>query len=162
MGLPLVRDLMQIGVPNCRIDEPLPVAARRMVERSLDALIVLDEDECACGWLDITHLAAALHRDYGTMTVGDVMEGEIPETVAEVPVLAAAQMMLDRNVRQLFIMHRLGTVTAAAVITLRDAMRAMAGMERAPGVGVAAPRPDAMDAFRHRYGLPPKDESRGS
>ena len=159
MGLPLVRDLMQIGVPNCRTDEPLPVAARRMVDRAFDALVVLDENGNARGWLDATHLAGVLHRNYEELTVGDVMQQDIPETLADVSILAAAQMMMDRNVGQLYIMHRLGTVAAAAVISLRDVMRAMAGMERAPGVGVAAPRPNAMEAFRHRYGLPPKDES---
>lgn len=159
MALPLVRDLMQIGVPNCRIDEPLPVIARRMVEQTFDALVVLDENGNACGWLDVTHMAGVLHRNYEELTVGDVMEQDIPEMVADVSIVAAAQVMLDRNVRQLFIMHHLGTVAASAVITLRDVLLAMASMERTQGVGGAVPRPDAVDAFRQRHGLPSKDES---
>lgn len=157
MGLPLVRDVMQIGVPSCAIDELLPAVARRLVESASDALVVLNEEGEVCGWLDASHLAAVLHRDYAALTAGDVMSATVPELVADIPVLAAAQMMLDQKVRQLFVLHHLGGTKAAAVITLRDVMRAVAGMERAPGVGVGAPRPNAVDAFRHRYGLPPKD-----
>ncbi len=51
---------MQIGVPNCRVDELLPLVARRMVEQTFEALVALDENGYACGWLDVTHLAGVL------------------------------------------------------------------------------------------------------
>ena len=71
---------------------------------------MLYENGYTCGWLDVTHLAGVLHRNYEELT-------------------------------------------------LRDVLLAMAGMERSPGVGGAVSRPDAVAAFRHRYGLPRKDES---
>ena len=150
----LVRDVMRVGVPTCREDTPLRDAARLLVERNVSALVVLDEDANAVGWLGEQHLARAIDRDLAHLTAGDVMHELVPEILPDIPAAAAAHLMLDRGLQQLFVTHHAGGVKyPAAVITLQDTIRIIAGMERAPGVGVGAERPTAVDLFKHRYGL---------
>jgi arabinose-5-phosphate isomerase len=150
----LVRDVMRVGVPTCREDTPLRDAARLLVERNVSALIVLDEDANMVGWLGEQHLARAIDRDHAHLTAADVMREHVPEILPEIPAAAAAHLMLDRGLEQLFVTHHAGGIKyPAAVITLQDVCRIIAGMERAPGVGVGAERPTAVDLFKHRYGL---------
>ncbi|HSN75474.1 MAG TPA: CBS domain-containing protein [Anaerolineae bacterium] len=150
----LVRDLMRVGVPTCREDTPLKDAARLLVERNVAALIVLDEDANMVGWIGEQHLARAINRDHAHLTAGDVMHEHVPETLPDIPAAAAAHLMLDRGLQQLFVTHHAGGIKyPAAVITLQDIIRIIAGMERAPGVGVGAERPTAVDLFKHRYVL---------
>ncbi len=154
MPTTLVRDLMRVGVPTCSEDTPLKDAARLLVERNVSALIVLDEDANMVGWICEQHLARVVDRDHARLTASDVMNEHVPEILPDVPAAAAAHLMLDRGLRQLFVTHHAGGIKyPAAVITLQDVCRMVAGMERAPGVGVGAERPTAVDLFKHRYGL---------
>ena len=150
----LVRDLMQVGVPTCREDTLLRDAARLLVERNVGALIVLDEDANMVGWIGEHHVASVAANSVVTMSAGDLMDEHVPEILPDVPAAAAAQLMLDQGLRQMFISHHAaGIKYPAAMITLQDVCRIVAGMERAPGVGVGAERPSALDLFKHRYGL---------
>lgn len=154
MPTTLVRDMMRVGVPTCREDTPLKDAARLLVERNVSALVVLDEDGNAVGWLGEQHVARAIDRDHARLTAADVMREHVPEILPDIPAAAAAHLMLDRGLQQLFVTHHAGGIKyPAAVITLQDVIRMIAGMERAPGVGVGAERPTAVDLFKHRYGL---------
>ena len=154
MPTTLVRDLMQVGVPTCREDTPLRDAARLLVERNVGALIVLDEDANMAGWIGEHHLAQVAGGNVATMVAGDVMNEHVPEILPDVPAAAAAHLMLDQCLRQMFVTHHAGGIKyPAAMITLQDVCRIVAGMERAPGVGVGAERPSAIDLFKHRYGL---------
>ena len=115
----LVRDLMQVGVPTCREDTPLKDAARLLVERNVAALIVLDEDANMVGWIGEQHVARVINRDYAKLTAGHIMDEHVPEILPEVPAAAAAHLMLDRGLRQLFVTHHAGGIKyPAAVITL--------------------------------------------
>lgn len=145
---------MQVGVPTCREDTPLKDVARLLVERNIAALIVVDEDANLVGWINEQHLAQVVDRNHARLVAGDVMNEHVPEILPDVPAAAAAQLMLDRGLRQLFVTHHAGGVKyPAAVITLQDVIRIIAGMERAPGVGAGAERPTAVDLFKHRYGM---------
>ena len=150
----LVRDVMQVGVPTCREDTPLKEAARLLVERNVGALIVLDEDANMTGWIGEHHMARVAGEDVSSLVAGDVLNEQVPVILPDVPAAAAAQLMLDQGLRQMFVTHHAGGVKyPAAMITLQDVCRIVAGMERAPGVGVGAERPSAIDLFKHRYGL---------
>ena len=154
MSTTLVRDLMQVGVPTCREDTPLRDAARLLVERNVGALIVLDEDANMAGWIGEHHVAQVAGKSTAAMRAGDVMVEHVPEILPDVPAAAAAHLMLDQGLRQMFVTHHAGGIKyPAAMITLQDVCRIVAGMERALGVGVGAERPSAIDLFKHRYGL---------
>lgn len=150
----LVRDLMRIGVLTCREDTPLPEVARLLVEHNVAALVVLDEDGNAVGWLDEEHLARVVDRGHERLTASDVMDEEVPEVPPNIPAVAAAQLMLDRGIGQVFVTHHAGGIKyPAAMFSLQDVCRLIAGMGRGPGIGVGAERPSAVDLFKHRYGL---------
>jgi CBS domain-containing protein len=150
----LVRDLMRVGVPTCAEQAPLAEVARLLVERNVGALVVLDEDGNAAGWVGEHHVARAMERSYKELTAADIMDEHVPTVQPDLPAAAAAQLMLDQGLRQFFVTHHAGgAVYPAALFTLQDVVRLVAGMERAPGVGVGAERPTAIDLFKHRYGL---------
>jgi len=154
MPATLVRDLMQVGVPTCREDTSLVDVACLLVECNASALVVLDEDGNMVGWIGEEHLARTINHDHTGLTASDIMDEEIPEMPPDVPAAAAAHLMIDRGLRQVFISHHsAGIKYPAAVFTLKDVLRVIGGLERAPGVGAGAERPTVMDLFKHRYGL---------
>jgi CBS domain-containing protein len=63
-------------------------------------------------------------RTCDTLTAADVMCPEIPEIPPDIPAAAAAQIMLDRGVRGLYLMHHDGGVSwPAAVLRVEDVLR---------------------------------------
>ena len=113
----LVRDVMTIGVPVCREAETCGAVAARLKEQANQAKVVvaLDEGGMACGWLTRERLVEnAFHL------VGHVMDEDIPTVPPDIPAEAAAQLMRDRGVEHLFLMHDWpGEPRPSAVISLR-------------------------------------------
>ncbi len=109
----LVRDVMTIGVPVCRDDEPCGRVAARLAPGAV--VVVLDEDGVACGWLRYEDLV----RDSGR-PAGEAMDEDIPTVPPDIPAAAAADLMRDRGVEYLFLMHEWpGEPRPSAVISLR-------------------------------------------
>jgi CBS domain-containing protein len=124
----LVRDLMKIGVPTCTPDTRLDEIARVMVREDAEAVIVMDAYG-ACGVVSQTDLVGAFPRNWQVLTAKDVMTERIISITPDVDVLAAAHMMIDEKVHQLFIMHEHpGPSRPSAVITMRAIVREMAGL----------------------------------
>jgi arabinose-5-phosphate isomerase len=125
----LVRDLMKIGVPTCRSDAALPEVAQIMTRENADAVIVMDEFGAA-GVVSQSDLARAYARNYRLLTAKDVMTDRIISIAPESALTAAANLMQDERVHQLFIMHEHpGPSRPSAVITMRALVREMAGLE---------------------------------
>ena len=159
----LIRDVMRIGVPTCKMEDRLAQVAALMIDQAASALVVLDEDGDTRGWINERMLGDVYLRFAETseastaLTAADVMEERVPEAPSDIPLTAAAQIMADTGADHLFFLHRAGgRVWPASVVSHRDLIRAMAGPEYIRGQGTAAPRPTPMDLFRQRYGLPPK------
>jgi len=107
----LVRDVMTIGVPVCRDAETCGAVAARLTG---EVVVALDEDGMACGWATRDQLMAGCARP-----VDDVMDEDIPTVPADIPMEAAAQIMRDRGVAHLFLMHDWpGERRPSAVISL--------------------------------------------
>lgn len=114
----LVRDVMTIGVPICRDTEPCSVALARLARQSSSAevVVVLDEDGIAVGWLT----RETLLRQDAACIVGEVMDEDIPDVPPNIPIEAAAQLMRDRGVEHLFLMHDWpGERRPSAVVSLK-------------------------------------------
>jgi predicted transcriptional regulator len=155
----LVRDVMRIGVPTCKVDDPIVPLAQQMIEQGWTAVVVMDDDGDARGWISERMLAVAYtHSDRVTQaTAADIMDEDVPEAPADIPLSASVQIMADMGVDHLFFMHNAGGKSwPASVLNLRDVVKALAGPEFIKAQGMHATRPTPMDLFRQRYGLPKK------
>jgi len=124
----LVRDLMKIGVPTCETDTRLTEVAKIMARENADAVIVMDEYG-ACGVVSQTDLAKAFPRNWDLLTAKEVMAERIVTIPPDTAAIAAAHMMIDEKVHQVFIMHEHpGPSRPSAVITMRAIVREMAGL----------------------------------
>jgi len=156
----LVRDLMHIGVTTCQADTPLAEAVRTLLRENLESLIALDENSQAVGMLSRREAVAAFGRsgadlrDVKALAVADVMKPEIPEIPPNIPATAAAQIMLDRCIREIYLMHHGGGASwPAAVLRFEDVLRYVAAESEAElaGMGAGASRVSPLEAFRERY-----------
>ena len=126
----LVRDLMHIGVITCQADTPLVEAVAILLRENLESLIILDENGHAIGLLGRREAVLAYGRSSATscccqsLTVADVMRSKIPEIPADIPAAAAAQIMLDQGVRDIYLLHHdSGISWPAAVFRFEDILR---------------------------------------
>ncbi len=122
----LVRNVMTIGVPVCRDTETCGAVLARLESQTrgvsakrtpgaCEVVVVLDEDGMACGWLTRERLG-----EQEAAAVGEVMDEDIPTVPPDIPVEAAAQLMRDRGVEHLFLMHDWpGEPRPSAVISLK-------------------------------------------
>lgn len=154
----LVRDLMTVGVATCPPDTPAGEVARLLIERDLEAVIVLDpEDGHALGVVGQAELLRAYPRlagpQGGALTVEQVMRDDIPQAPADIPLAAAAQIMQDRGVRVLFLMHHSGGIEyPAGVLTYRHLLRRLAARtpEELRDLGMHARRQTPVEAYLQR------------
>lgn len=134
----LVRDLMHIGVPTCRDDTPLRQAARLMAGQGAEALIVMDENGMAYGLVRDVDLVRAYVSgktdptvNGGACTVGDIVDEDVPQVSLLVPARTAAQIMLDRGERALYLMHAApGPPRPSAMVRIADIVRLIAEEEQ--------------------------------
>jgi CBS domain-containing protein len=125
----LVRDIMKIGVPTCKVETPLPEVARIMARENADAVIVMDESG-AVGVVSQTDLAGVYARNYALLTAQEIMADKIVSIPPDAAATAAAQIMQDEKVYQVFVMHdHPGPSRPSAVVTMRAVVRDMAGLE---------------------------------
>ncbi|MDY7039456.1 MAG: CBS domain-containing protein [Chloroflexota bacterium] len=125
-----VRDVMRRSVITCKPDSPLVEAARRMLENQVNALVVVDEGGEACGLISRTDLVRVYDLDYASMKVEDVMTSHVTTVIPDIPVAAAAQLMLDNKIGRLVIVHQKpATQRPVGILSLSDIVRDMAGTE---------------------------------
>ena len=160
MTTKLVRDLMHIGVATCQDNTLLVEAVRTLLREAHESLIVLDENSQAVGMLSRREAVAvygrsgADMRDARTLTVADVMRPDIPEVPPDIPATVAVQIMLDRGIREIYLMHHGGGASwPAAVLRFEDVLRYLAAESEADlaDMGAGAPRTSPIEAFMQRY-----------
>ncbi len=159
----LARDVMRIGVPTCKPAEPIAALAARMAEHGWTAVVVLDDDGDARGWINERMLAQGYVRQQmlapgaGPVTAAEIMEERVPDAAADLPLTAIVQLMSDLGVDHMFFMHHAGGRSwPASMLSLQDVVRALAGPDFIRHQGMHAQRPTPLDLFRQRYGLPGK------
>lgn len=156
----LVRDLMTVGVATCPPDMRLDEIARLMLEKGLEAVIVLDGEEGhAVGMVSQDEVAAAYSRpDAGALTAEQVMRDDVPQVPADIPLAAAAQRMHDLKTRVLFQMHHAGGIVyPAAMLTYQHLLRHLAArsLDELRDLGIGAARKSPIEIFMER-----RDEAR--
>lgn len=124
----LVRDAMHRGVISCRVDTPLEEIAQRLMEYQINALFVLDQSGKACGVVSQADLVRAyVQGGWSDLVAEDIMTPDVVTVVPDIPVTAAAQLMLDKNIHRLLIVQR-GLVPdrPVGVLSMSDIVREMA------------------------------------
>lgn len=156
----LVRDVMRIGVPTCKLADTVAHVAALLIDGGHTAVIVLDDEADTRGWINERLLAIAYERaavtgeDASVFAAQDVMDEDVPECLSDIPLAAAVSIMADLGADHLFFLHHAsGRTWPASVLSLRDVVKALAGPEYLKNQGMHAARPTPMDLFRLRYGL---------
>ena len=122
----LVRDVMKRGVPTCQIETLAVEVARRMLALNSDAVVVVNEMGEVEGIISRTDLTRLHDKPYWELRAEDVMTPSVFTVVPDIPVDAAAQLMLDNSIHQLVILHaRPAPQRPVGMITTRDVIRHM-------------------------------------
>jgi CBS domain-containing protein len=155
----LVRDLMTVGVPTCKTSTPVLQVARFLLEKSLDEVVVLNDEGEGVGVCGLEQLCPLYGReDLAELWAEDVMQEGVPGLPADISVLAAAQVMKDRGLRSAYILHNsAGIIYPAAFLSWRNILKGLAARDESElkDLGIAAERQSPLEAFIKR-----RDEAR--
>jgi CBS domain-containing protein len=153
MSRQLVRDLMTVGVATCAPDTPIADLARILLDNSGEDIVVI-EDGHALGTVGLEQLTHAYSKgDYSSLKARDIMHEGVPQIPPDIPLTAAAQIMLDRKIKTLFLMHNAGGIAyPAAMISYRHFLRHMNAQkdEDLSDLGIHADRKSPIEAFIER------------
>ena len=90
----LVRDLMTVGVDTCKTDTGVLDLARLMLQKNLEAVVVLDEDGCAQGVVSLDELSRLYSRfsEGGQaalegLTAAAIMREGVPQVPPDIPLI---------------------------------------------------------------------------
>lgn len=132
----LVRDVMKRGVPTCQFDTPVLQVARQMLRANADAVVVVNEMGEVSGIISRTDVVRLHSQKYWEMKAEDIMTPTVFTIVPDIPVNAAAQLMLDNQVHQLVILHaRPAPQRPVGILTMRDIIRYMVDSAPATAAG---------------------------
>jgi predicted transcriptional regulator len=152
----LVRDLMTVGVETCPPDTPVIDLACRLLEKGIEEIVIL-ADGHALGVVGQAELVRAFARhtlgEAKLLKASDVLREGVPQIPPDIPLSAAAEIMLDQGVRTLFLMHHAGGVEyPAAQISYRHYLRAIAAQDEEDlrDLGILAQRRSPLDTFIQR------------
>ncbi len=147
----LVRDLMSVGVATCSPDTPIQDIARLLLDKGLEAVVVLDHEGFAVGVVSQDELVRAYTReDCRGLTAEAIMHEGVPQVPPDIPLSAAAQLMQDQDVRVVFLMHNAnGIIYPAAALSYRHLLRHLAANsdDELNDLGIAAARKPPLERF---------------
>lgn len=159
MPASLVRDLMSVGVPTCKLSTPIVEIARFLLEQQVEEMVVLGTESEGVGIVGYEELISAYPRDKArTLLAEDVMREGVPELPAEISLKLAAQLMKDKGIRVAYMTHNsAGIIYPAALISYRHILRHLTGEDETElkDLGLAAARKSPIKTFTEK-----RDEAR--
>lgn len=155
----LVRDLMTVGVATCPPTTSIVDIARLLLDKDLEAVVVLDAEGHGVGVVSRDDLIRAYTRDdCRELTAEAVMTEGLPQIPPNIPLTAAAQIMRDQGIRVVFMVHNADGVTyPAACLSYSHLMRHLIARSDAElkDLGIKAEREAPLATFIKR-----RDEAR--
>lgn len=149
---------MSVGVKTCSLTTSIVELARVFLGNEWDEIVVLDDGH-AVGVVGQDELvAASVNPGFRSLKAEDIMRDKVPTVPPDIPLEAAAQIMLDQGVRTLFLTHHAsGIEYPAASISYRHYLRLMAAddVEELNDLGIHAARQSPLETFLKR-----RDEAR--
>ncbi len=150
----LVRDLMTIGVPTCKIDSPVVDIARFLIDNNVEEMVVLGTEGEGVGVVGYEELVNAYYREnIRELTAEQVMCEGVTELPSDIPLAVAAQMMKDKGVRVAYMNHNsAGIIYPAAMISYKHIVRHLAARDESElkDLGLAAERKSPVEVFLER------------
>lgn len=150
----LVRDLMSVGVYTCSPDTTMQHLSSTLLDLQLDAAVILDDYGHAIGTVSRTDLVKAFANGMPIETpVEQIMDPDVPTIPPDIPLKAAAQLMLDRGIRSFYLTHHAGGIEyPAALITYQHLLRliAMKNLDEIGDLGIKASRRLPLEVFLER------------
>jgi predicted transcriptional regulator len=150
----LVRDLMTVGVVTCSPQTPVTVIAQAILEKELEAVVVIDSEGHALGIVGQDQLVQAYAQgNYEQLKAQDIIRDEVPQIPPDIPIAAAAQLMQDQGLRVFFLTHHAGGIEyPAALITYKHFLRhlEMGEVGEIDDLGIRAKRTAPLDTFVER------------
>jgi predicted transcriptional regulator len=150
----LVRDLMSVGVLTCSPDTAVIELTRVLLEKDLEGAVVLDDQGHATGAVTRDDLVRAYARgEYEMLTAEEVMQDGVQQLPPDIPLTAAAQIMQDRGVRIVFLMHNAGGISyPAAMLSFTHLLRHLAMEDTVDlhDLGIKASREAPLESFFKR------------
>ena len=147
----LVRDLMTVGVPTCKLNTPVVEIARFLLEQNVEAMCVLDGEGNGVGVVGSDELADAYSREnVRTLVAEQVMREGMPTLQADMSLTLAVLFMHDQKTRIAYLTHNAaGIIYPAAYITYRHLLRHLAARENEDlkDLGIYAERQAPLQAF---------------
>ena len=155
----LVRDLMTVGVPTCKISTPIVDIARFLIKNNVEEMVVLGDEGEGVGVCGYKELVSAYEReDVRELTAEDVMSEGVPELPSDITLKLAAQLMKDKNIRVAYMNHNsAGIIYPAASISYKHLVRHLAAKDESEikDLGINAERKSPVEQFIER-----RDEAR--
>ena len=150
----LVRDLMTVGVPTCKTTTPVVEIARFLIANNLEELVILGEEGEGVGTCGQTELVKAYGREnIRELTAEDIMSEGVPELPSDIPLVLAAQLLQDKNIRVAYMNHNsAGIIYPAASISYRHLIRHLAAEDENElnDLGIHAERKSPLEQFIER------------
>jgi len=142
---------MTVGVVTCSPETPVREIAQAILEKEIEAVVVLDPDGQALGVVGQDELVQAYAvGNYETKTAKDVMKEGIPQIPPDIPIPVAAQIMQDQNIRVFYLTHHAGGIEyPAAVISYKHFIKHFASLtnDEIKDLGIKAERKPPAESF---------------
>lgn len=124
----LVRNLMTIGVPTCKITTSIVEIARFLIKNNVEEMVVLGHEGEGIGVCGFKELVKAYDReDVRQLTAEEIMLEGVPELPSDIPLKLAAQIMQDKDIRVAYMNHNsAGIIYPAASISYKHLVRHLA------------------------------------
>jgi len=155
----LVRDLMTVGVPTCKINTSVIDIARFLIDNNVEEMVVLGEEGEGVGVCGFKELVNAYERDdIRELTAEDIMSEGVPELPSDITLKLAAQLMKDKKIRVAYMNHNsAGIIYPAALISYKHLVRHLAAKDESElkDLGIKAERKSPLEVFIER-----RDEAR--
>ena len=155
----LVRDLMTVGVPTCKITTSIVEISRFLVENNVEEMVVLGDEGEGVGVCGYKELVNAYERDdVRELTAEDIMTEGVPELPSDIPLTLVAQLMKDKDIRVAYMNHNsAGIIYPAASISYKHLVRHLAAKDDSElkDLGINAERKSPLEQFIKR-----RDEAR--
>lgn len=146
----LVRDLMTIGVVTCNPQTTISELAQLFLEQDIEEVIALDKGQ-ALGVIGQEELVATFTLDNPqSLSAIEIMREGVPQVPPDIQLKAAAQIMCDKGLRALYLMHHTGGIEyPAAVITFTHYLRYLAAKDPQDlrDLGINAVRMPPLETF---------------